>query len=603
MHVSLVSKSVRLMKEFFRSFFASMLAIIISGVVLMFIFIGIIGALVSSVKDKSDGKILGNVLTIDLSKRIHESGQANPLAVLTDKSDYDAGLFDIMAALDHARTDNNIKGLLLKLAPGNNGWATAQQLQEAIADFKKSGKFVYAYGEMISQQNYFTATAGDSIYLNPGGDVELKGLATVLTFFKGTLDRLEIQPEIFYAGKFKSATEPFRTDKMSEPNRLQIQAFQGSIWKQFLASSSSFMHTVPDSVDRLVQTGAIQFPSDALQHKVVSALLYWDEVEQRIRAKTGQSEKQKIKYVSIDDYASLHHSYGKFGASKVAVIFAEGEIIDGEQNNSYTIASKDLSDEIRKVRLNDSIKAVVLRVNSPGGSALASEVILRELMLLKQKKHVVVSMGDYAASGGYYISSLADSVFAQPNTITGSIGVFGMFFNIDKLLKNKMGVTFDEVKNAPYADFPTMSRPLTAEEAKRMQTSIDTIYARFKGHVAAGRKLSMADVDSIAQGRVWTGTDALKIGLVDSIGGLTRAIKSAAALAHMTDYRIVTYPAPGDKISNMLKRLGSKTDAKAAMQEAIQAEMGGQYQWLQQLRTLRQMNGRAMMLMPLYIEQ
>jgi protease-4 len=277
---------------------------------------------------------------------------------------------------------------------------------------------------------------------------------------------------------------------------------------------------------------------------------------------------------------------------------AEGEIVDGEQKNDNEIASKTMCDEIRKLRLDDHVKAVVLRVNSPGGSALASEVILRELKLLKEKKHLIVSMGDYAASGGYYISSGADSIFALPNTITGSIGVFSMMFSIDKLMKNKLGITFDEVKNAPYADLPTTSRPLTPEEGQIMQNSVDTIYALFKRHVSEGRRLNPADVDSIAQGRVWTGSDALGIGLVDGMGGIDRAIACAAGMAKLKDYRVATYPEASDKLNSLLRKFGISTSADEAMKAALKEELGGGYEWYDKLKSLSRTNGKAMMAMP-----
>jgi len=585
------------MKEFFRSFFASLLAIIVSGILAVLLIIGIVVGISKSLTEKEDKKTSGDVLVIDLSKKIYELGERNSLSLLSDGPGYKAGLYDVLQSISYAKTDNEIKGILLKLSPSPNGWATLQQIQKALLDFKSSGKFIYSYGELITQGAYFTATPSDSIFLNPAGFIELKGFSTELSFFKGTLDKLELQPEIFYAGRFKSATEPFRAEKMSEPNRIQVKAFQDGIWDQYLGAVSGYTHTGKDTIHQRAQKGLVQFPEDALKYKLVAGLRYWDEVEQLIRNKVGKKEKEEVKYVSINDYASGVPNT-KISEQKIAVLFAEGNIVDGEQNNDREIASKTFCEEIRKIRKNDKIKAVVLRVNSPGGSALASEVILRELMLLKQKKHLVISMGDYAASGGYYISSMADSIFALPNTITGSIGVFGMLFSVDKLMKNKLGVTFDGVKNAPYADFPTATRPLTADEASRMQTSIDTIYARFKDHVVNGRRLKQSDVDSIAQGRVWTGSDALKNGLVDRLGGLDLAIASAASLAKITDYKVVTYPEPVDKFNSLMKKINANTEMKAAVKTAMKEEIGDGYDWIEKLRDLQQMNGRAMMAMP-----
>lgn len=589
------------MKQFFKIFFASLLAMIVMGFIFFgFIIAGIIG-LSKSVVDKAEKKTDGNILVIDLAKTIHEQGATNSFAFLDKSSAYQAGIYDIMKGISAAKTDANIKGILIKAAPSPNGWATLQQLRMALQDFKASGKFIYAYGEDITQGAYFASSVSDSIYLNPAGGIDLKGFATVLAFFKGTLEKLEVQPEIFYAGKFKSATEPFRADKISDPNRLQIQAFQNGMWNEFLAAAAQYTHADKATINDWAVNGTIQFPGDALKHNMVAGLLYWDEVEKRIKAKTGQKESEEIKYVSINDYstnAKEGKEEDKVSNNRIAVIFADGDIVDGEQNNDREIASRTICEQIRKVAKNDKIKAVVLRVNSPGGSALASDVILRELVLLKQKKHLIVSMGDYAASGGYYISSMADSIFALPNTITGSIGVFSMLYSTDKLMKDKLGVTFDEVKNAPYADIPTTARPLTALEGQRMQNEVDTIYAMFKGHVAEGRKLSLADVDSIAQGRVWTGTDAKDKGLVDALGGLDRAIASAVAMAKVKDYKVVTYPEPDDKLNSLMRKFHMNMSASAMVKESIKEQTGEAYEWYEQLQSLSKMNNKAMMAMP-----
>jgi protease-4 len=586
------------MREFFKMFFASLLAMIVAGVICVGLIIASIVGISKSITEKENKKTSGNVLVIDLSKRIHEQGENNSFAVFGNGSSYRAGLYDILKAIGHAKTDGGIKGILVKLAPSPNGWGTLQQLNVALNDFKTSNKFIYAYGEDITQGAYFVGSSADSVYVNPAGHIDLKGFATVLAYFKGTLEKLELEPEIYYAGKFKSATEPFRADKISEPNRIQIQAYQKSIWTQFLESVAHYTHADKDVINQWAVSGVIQFPADALKYKMVAGTLYWDEVEQRIRAKTGQKENEEIKYVTINDYAADEKNDGKISDQRIAVIFAEGDIVDGEQNNEYEIASKTLCEEIRKVAKNDKIKAVVLRVNSPGGSAMASEVILRELTLLKQKKHLIISMGDYAASGGYYISSEADSIFAMPNTITGSIGVFSLLFSMDKLMKNKLGVTFDEVKNAPFADVPTTSRPLTPLEAQRMQSSVDSVYSLFKNHVATGRRLTASDVDTISQGRVWTGSDALDIGLVDCLGGLDRAIASAATMAKIKDYKVVTYPEPTDKLNAIMRKFSDNANTSKNIKAALKEELDEEYEWYQKIRDLRKINGKAMMTMP-----
>jgi protease-4 len=588
------------MKQFFKMFFASLLAMVTAGVIVFGFLIGMVVSMVNEAKEDSSGKEVSSssVLVIDLDKRMHEQGEKNSLAAFSGDDAYSAGLYDALKSIAHAKTDDKIKGILIKMSPSANGWATMQQLRMALVDFKRSKKFVYAYGEQITQGSYFVASAADSVYLNPVGDMELKGMATVMAFFKGTLDKLEIEPEIFYAGKFKSATEPFRAEKISDPNRLQITEFQKGFWAEFLKAAAEHTKTDTATINQLANTGAIQFPTDALNNKLVDGLLYWDQVESRIMAKTGAKEVKDIKYTSLDDYAQGVKTKRKINEQKIAVIFAEGNIVDGEQGSDYTIASQTMVESIRKVANNDKIKAVVLRVNSPGGSALASEVILRELQLLQKKKPLIVSMGDLAASGGYYIACQADSIFAMPNTITGSIGVFGMMFNISNLLKNKLGVTFDDVKTGPYADFPSGVRPMNEEEKKRMQANVDNVYQVFMGRVAAGRKMNIADVDSIAQGRVWTGTDALRLGLVDAIGDMDRAIQSASAKANLKDYQIVTYPEPVDKFESMMRSLKGSTAASAAIEASVKKELGEDYEYYQQIKDLRNMNNKAMMAMP-----
>lgn len=589
------------MKQFFKMFFASLLAMIVTGVIIFGVFIGLIVAAVKEgSKSETQTTVADNsVLTIDLSKTMHERSERNSLAVFSDGDENSAGVYDAIKALQAAKDDSKIKGILIKLNPSANGWATMQQLRNAIVDFRKSGKFVYAYGENITQGAYYMATAADSIYLNPMGDMELKGFATILAFFKGTLDKLELEPEIFYAGKFKSATEPFRADKMSDANRIQVAEFQKDFWSEFLNAASTFSKQDTATLYQLAASGAIEFPQDALKNKLVSNLLYWDQVEDRIKAKTGGKEKDKVKYVSLSEYAATINE-GSAGDSRVAVLYAEGSIVDGESDDDYQIASQNMIEQIRKLRNNDKVKAVVLRVNSGGGSALASEVILRELQLLKAKKPLVASMGDVAASGGYYILCQADSIFALPNTITGSIGVFTMMFNTEKLMRNKLGVTFDGVKNAPYADFPNGTRALTADESAKVQRSVDNIYMIFKSRVATGRKMDITLVDSFAQGRVWSGTDALGIKLVDGLGDLDRAIASAASLAKLKDYDVVTYPEPVDKFESLMRRF--KGNNASVAEQMVKAEFGKEYDWYKQLKELRRMNGAAMAMMPFSME-
>ncbi|MDI9320733.1 MAG: signal peptide peptidase SppA [Phycisphaerales bacterium] len=590
------------MKQFFKMFFASLLGVIVASVIIVGLFIGaIVGLAAKGVSGASSEKISikrNSLLELDLSQSFHEQGEENSFSFMNSGGAAEAGVYEITQSLQAAAKDEKIKGLFIKLAPSPNGLSTLLQIRNAISDFKKSGKFVYAYGESVTQGALYVASAADSIFVNPAGDIDLKGLTTSLFFFKNTMEKLEIEPQIFYAGKFKSATEPFRSDKISEPNRQQIASIQTDIWSEFTAAIASHAHSNQITINSLAQTGAIQFPQDALSHKLIDGVRYWDEVEAMMKNKLGVKKDKELELTSMDEYSKSGLEDEGAKEERVAVIFAEGQIKDGASNSDYEITDVDLTKTIRKVRDNDKIKAVVLRINSPGGSARASEIILRELQLLHEKKPIVVSMGDVAASGGYYIACAADSIFAMPTTITGSIGVFSMMFNTQKLMTNKLGVTFDVVKNAPFADFPNGTRSMTAEESALMQRGVDSIYALFKRRVANGRNMTEANVDSIAQGRVWTGSAALKNGLVDRMGNLDRAIQSAAALAKVKNYEVRTYPEKVDKFKSFMKMFKGSSSAQEAVSKAVVSELGAEAKELLKLKNLQNMNGRSMMLLP-----
>lgn len=587
------------MKQFFKFFLASLLALVVAGVIFFIAFFSLVGAAVSStISQKETVTIKDNsVLILDMSQPIHELGQDNALAIFSGQSSLPYGLIDILNSLKEAKGDNKIKGIYLKVGGAANGWATMQQLRDGLKDFKKSGKFIYAYGDMIPQRDYYVASVADSIFINPLGSVELKGLSSGITFFKGAMDKLGIKPEIFYCGQFKSATEPFRMEKMSDPNRKQLAALQSDMWSEMLQAVSEHTKTDTATIFNWVKNGNIQTANDAITYKLADGLRYKDEIESLIKSKEGLKETEKIHLTSMDDYVKALPM--KIGNNKIAILVAEGEIIDGDANGkSSVIADETLIKDIHKISDDDNIKAVVMRVNSPGGSALASEKILHELLLLKKKKPLVVSMGDLAASGGYYISCKADSIFALQNTITGSIGVFGMMFNTQELFNNKLGVTFDVEKNAPYADFPDMNRPMTDQEKKFMQNGVDTIYKIFKTHVAEGRKLDIAYVDSIGQGRVWTGAAALQNKLIDAFGGLDRALQSAATLAKVTDYSVVTYPVVKDKVQQILEMINGKSDKEALAKTIAENQISSDFKWYNTIKTLLNNKTRTWMMMP-----
>lgn len=587
------------MKQFFKTFFASLLAVIVASVIIVGVGIGIMVTAIGSMESTrsvATAPTEPSILVFKTNERLHELAADNSFGAFAGGSSYEPGLYDVLQAIERAKKDDKVKGILLRLEGGANGWATMQQLRRALLDFKTSGKKIYAYGEGISQRDYFLASTSDLIYLNPAGMFELKGLASQLTFFKGTLDKLGIEPEIFYAGKFKSATEPFRETKMTDANRLQLSELQRGIWNSFLEAAAAKAKTDTATIYALARQGGPFFAARAVQEHLIDGAKYWDEMEAAMRPAVDKKADEKIPYVSMDDYAGRGDAAGTADA-RIAVLFAEGTIVDG-QGKAYEIGSESLVKSIRKIARDKDIKAVVLRINSPGGSALASEVILRELQLLKAQKPLIVSMGDVAASGGYYIASAADSIFALPGTITGSIGVFGMMFNVGDALHEKLGVTFDEVKNAPYADLPTATRTMNPEEKLRMQMVVDTIYQTFKNHVITGRRLESAWVDSIAQGRVWTGADAQKIGLVDDMGGLDRALRAAAAKAKLSNYSVKTFPEPVNRFREILRQLSEGNMSEMAIRQAVAQTMRVELPAYRQLSWMLQMNGRAQMMLP-----
>ncbi len=591
------------MKQFFKFFFASLLALTVAGVLFIIVFFAMIGAVTSSLTSgiSSEEKVFTqekSILSIDLSDQFMELGQKNMLAMFTGGKNESPGLSEILRSIEHAKTDDKIKGIYLKTNGYSNGLATAQQLRDALKNFKESGKFIYAYGDYIPQADYYIASVADSIFINPLGSVEIKGLASRIMFFKGAFDKLEIKPVIFYAGQFKSATEPFRMEKMSEQNRIQLAELQDGIWEEYLNAFSEFTKAEKSEINSWTQQGLIQDAHDAIKYKLISGTKYKDQIEDLLREKVDLKEDDDVRLANIMDYA--RNTPSNTNTDHIALLIAEGNIVDGSSSNSEAqIASEDIIKEIRKIKKDDKIKAVVLRINSPGGSALASEVILRELNLLNEKKPLIVSMGDLAASGGYYIACQADSIFAMPTTITGSIGVFGMMFNTQSFFNNKLGITYDTEKNAPYADFPNLNREMTAQEKTFIQRGVDSIYYTFKSRVAEGRNKSIEYVDSVGQGRIWTGYAALENGLIDGIGDLNRAFESAAAIADLESYKIVTFPSKEDKFDKIFKALSNNSISEKIMAEQfLQQELGQDYKWFSTLRDMRKQQSNIWMLMP-----
>jgi protease-4 len=580
------------MKSFFKTFFAALLALFIFSLLGFFILIGIAAAFST---DEKVAVAQNSVLVIDASETFLEQSKNDPFSELMNKKNgKQPSLSELIGLLHFAKKDSSIKGIYIKCAENPNGYAATEEIRKALIDFKKSNKFIVAYAETISQKGYMMANVADQIYTHPQGGMEWVGFNYETIFFKGLIDKLEIEPQIFYAGKFKSATEPFRYAQMSEANKLQTGIWLNSIYNNFIQGTAEMRHLNADSIKAFANEGKVQNAKDALKYKLVDGLIYDDQLKKIISKKLQVADETKISFVTINNYAESVALRGT-GSGKIAVIYADGDVVMGKGQNE-AIASDDYRTLIQKIRNDKSIDAVVLRVNSPGGSALASDIIWREIDLLKKEKPVVVSMGDVAASGGYYIACGADSIYADANTITGSIGVFSVIPNAEKFLKNKVGITFDRVKTGQYADAPSATRALTITEQRFLQAGVDSVYHTFKSRVAAGRQKSVAYIDSIAQGRVWTGADAIKVGLVDKIGTLNDALASAAKMAKLKGYSIKKYPESRSFIEEFFE--GYKNEVKT---KAIQQELGlEQWQVLQQIKSMKQLMGQPQARLPIF---
>ncbi|MGB3104408.1 signal peptide peptidase SppA [Sphingobacterium siyangense] len=561
------------MKSFFKYVLATITGIVISFVVLFIVLMGIIGAIISSASSDQEIVVKSNsVLYLSFDYDITERSEANPLGSLNlpGYSTKNIGLDDILARIKYAATDGNIKGIYLDASHIGVGFASLKEVRDELLAFKKTGKFVVAYNAGYDQKAYYVASTADKVYVNPQGTIDFRGLASSTMFYKDLLDKVGVEMQIVKVGTFKSAVEPYFLNKMSDPNRLQVTSYLGSIYSTFINEIAASRNIAADSLRAIANDYRVRDADDAVKYKLADAKLYKDELLSDLRERLKISEKDEISFVSLLDYNKKIKDDAS--GSEVAVLYAAGEIVDGEGTGPGQIGGDKFSRELRKLREDDAIKAVVLRVNSPGGSALASDIIWREVILTKKVKPVIVSMGDLAASGGYYISAAADSIFAEPTTITGSIGVFGVIPNFQNLMNNKIGVHYDGVKTGKFADLMTsFDRPLTAEERDIIQREVDKVYGTFTKVVADGRKLSIADVDSIGQGRVWTGAQGLNNKLVDRLGNLDAAIQAAAKKANLSKYKVSQYPEKEDPFTSILN------NSKEKVQVWVAKEQMGEY--------------------------
>lgn len=536
--------------NFFKTFLAGVLAFLVGSFLSVFFWIlmlGMIAGMAASIGGGGNVNVRpGSILKIDLSEQIVDAPSTDPLANFnprTLQSTKQLSLLDALRAIDAAKDDDRIEGIYLRLNGGSgvSGSAIIEELRAAIVDFKESGKFVVAYNETYSQGQYYLASAADSIYLQPQGGMNWMGLASNTLFYKGLFDKLDLKAEVFRptACKYKSAVEPYILDKMSDANRLQMQQLVNSLWET-IASDVAASRDIPvATLNRIADDLSATLPEEALAKGLVDALIYEDQMDDVFAALGVETDSNdEYRYVSLGQYASQLPADVRLKTPQVAIVYADGGIVDGESSDG-SVGGNTLAAKLAEVRDDDRVKAVVLRVNSPGGSALASDIIWREMELLKAEKPVIVSMGSYAASGGYYISCPADAIVADKMTLTGSIGVFGMFVDVHATLKNKLGITVDGVKSNASADMGMM-KPLTPAQRATIMRGVDKVYDTFTTNVAEGRNLPLARVLEIAGGRVWTGDDALGIGLIDSYGGLTAAIAIAADKAEIADdYRVV----------------------------------------------------------------
>lgn len=576
---------------FGRIFWPSFVAVLIASVVGLIIFVFVLSGIIGSLTPKSTPVITqaNSILHVKLDGPIDELANTE-LDVSTFKVNTTVGLSDILFGFEKAKKDDNIKGIFLELGSISCGYATAKEIRNAINDFEKSGKFVVAYnsGELVGLGKYYISSAANELYGFPTSTMEFLGLGGELTFFKNTLDKLGVEVQIIRGSNndFKSAVEPFFLNKMSDSSRLQMETYVNNIWAEMRNDIAADRKVSAEDLNHYASEMLIKRLKDAEKYKLIDAVKYRDEVISILKKKVKIAENHDLKLVSFEKYARSKFKDDQVlmqdSKPNVAVIVASGDVsVDGDG-----LASNRVCEMLRKVRETESIKTVVLRVNSPGGSALASDEIWREVKLTNEKKKVIVSMGDVAASGGYYIAAPAARIFAEPTTITGSIGVFGMIPYLGNFMNDKLGLTFDYVKTNKHAGF-SLNRRLSPEELANIQTEVDEIYKDFLDRVSEGRNMTVEQVNNIARGRVWTGTDAVKIGLVDELGGLKDAIAYAAKTAGVKDAKVVYYPLIEDDfmeaLSEQMEGMNKKSSVKS---NALPVELIKQYEKLKQVESM-----------------
>jgi protease-4 len=579
------------MRQFFKYVLATLVGLALFAVLGFVVMIGIIGA---AVKDGGERKetAANSVLELKLNDPLNERGRDGRFGAFGGGSG-STGLVELKEAIGRAKGDSEIKGILLNLGLVQGGMASLEEVRDALLDFKKSGKFIVAYHEVCSEKSFYLSSVANEIYLHPQGTLEFNGLSSEVMFYKRLFAKAGIEPYIFRVGSFKSAVEPFFRENFSDSARYQTVSFLNSINGYMIGRVAESRRIEPARLKVISDSMLVHNAPDALRLNLVTKLGYFDEVEDYLRGKLDLAKDKKPSLISLSDYTEgdeADEKEGKTSGNRIAVVYAEGDIVTGKGSDD-NIGSTKFAEAIRKARLDDKVKAVVLRINSPGGSSLASDIIYREVLLTSKVKPIIASMSDVAASGGYYIAMACDTIVAHPNTITGSIGVFGVLPNIQPLLADKLGITVDRVTTGKFSDLPTITRSLSDFEKKTLQHEVDNIYADFTSKAAIGRRMPVERLRRLASGRVWSGLEAKSNGLVDVLGDYEDALKIAAQRAHLKadDYRVQRLPRQRSSFESLMARfVGDDDEAKT---RALKTELGPLYPAYTQYQQLLQMRG------------
>ncbi len=568
--------------KFLRNFAASLLALVVFTSMSFFLFFIIMMAM----GDKEEFEVKENsVLKINLAQALDDRDNDDPFGAMPWSGDINrVGIIDLRQALEHAATDDKIKGVVLYAPSLMGGYALGQEARQILADFKQSGKFIWSYAELLTEGGYYLSSVADKVYISPEGMVEWNGLAVEINFFKRAFDKLDIEPQIFRVGDYKSAVEPFMLDKMSEANREQVRSMIGSIYESIVDDIAADVALSKEQLLELSDNMTVQSAQDAVDHGLITGLLYKDEFEELLAKELEVEKTRDINYVTYRQYNKSFSNYVK-SKNKVAVIIADGAITMGKKEKGL-ITPGQFTKELRQAREDEKVKAVVFRINSPGGDALASDLIWREVVKTAEVKPVVASMSNYAASGGYYLAMAADTIVAEPTTLTGSIGIFGMIFNIGDFMANKLGITTDGESTGTFSNLYTSSRALTEAEKTIIQNSVNNGYEAFTSKAAQGRGMAIEDLKAVASGRVWTGAQARENGLVDVLGGLQTAIDLAAQMANLEDYKVRYYPAKKTAIEELMEELAGATEARL-----LKARLGELYPYVDMLEKVENMRG------------